>query len=82
MKNAFSDKNTIKRFLRNLEEVEGELFMLDREKLVELICETCEFYSPEKERLECGAFKILANLISKGIVTREMLQSLGSDLKK
>lgn len=76
MKNTSSDKKAIESFLINLQELEGELHSFDRDKLAKLICQCCEFYSPDKELLECGAFKILKTLFSKRIVTREMLDNL------
>lgn len=41
---------------------------LSREELMDVICPGCPFYHPEKEKLECGAFRILAALIEKGLI--------------
>ncbi len=41
----------------------------DRKYLVSLICTKCEFYKEDEEDLECGAFKILKNLLQEGLVT-------------
>jgi len=41
----------------------------DKEFLIELICKHCEFYKESDKDLECGAFKILKQLLEKGVVT-------------
>ncbi len=76
MKNSSPDKKAIESFLSNLKKVKGELCSLEKENFTILICEGCDFYSSEKEVLECGAFKILKSLISEGIVTKDMLEKL------
>lgn len=37
--------------------------------LIELVCSHCEFYKEEEVKLECAAYKILRNLLQKGIIT-------------
>ena len=44
---------------------------LDKESLIGLICTHCEFYKESEKDLECGAFKILKGLLSKGVITPE-----------
>ena len=38
---------------------------LDKESLIRLICEHCDFYKESEKDLECGAFKILKGLLEK-----------------
>ena len=44
---------------------------LDKDSLVRLICNTCEFYKDSDKDLECGAYKILRELLEKGVITPE-----------
>jgi hypothetical protein len=44
---------------------------LDKESLIDLICQHCEFYKESEKDLECGAFKILKGLLKRGRVTPE-----------
>jgi hypothetical protein len=37
---------------------------LDKESLITLICKHCEFYKESDKDLECGAYKILKNLMN------------------
>jgi hypothetical protein len=46
---------------------------LDKESLVHLICEHCDFYKDSDKDLECGAFKILKELLEKGVITPEQI---------
>ena len=46
---------------------------LDKESLVHLICEHCDFYKESDKDLECGAFKILKELLEKGVITPEQI---------
>ena len=50
----------------------GGFYMdLNKEGLVNLICKCCDFYKDSDKDLECGAYKILRELLEKGIVTPE-----------
>ena len=49
----------------------GENVDLDKESLIHLICEHCDFYKESEKDLECGAFKILKGLLKKGKITPE-----------
>ncbi len=44
---------------------------LDKDSLIHLICEHCDFYKESEKDLECGAFKILKGLLKKDRVTPE-----------
>jgi hypothetical protein len=46
-------------------------FYNDDNKLIKFVCADCDFYKPGDEALECFAFKIMKNLLRKGIVTPE-----------
>jgi len=46
---------------------------LDKESLVHLICEHCDFYKESDKDLECGAYKILKGLLEKGVITPEQI---------
>ena len=47
----------------------------DKELLIELICKHCEFYKESDKDLECGAFKILKQLLEKGVITPEEVRN-------
>ena len=47
----------------------------DKESLIELICKHCEFYKESDKDLECGAFKILKQLLEKGVITPEEVRN-------
>lgn len=53
---------------------EEEPMRLDKDALVHLICRRCEFYKESDKDLECGAFKILANLLRKGQITPKEIE--------
>ncbi len=38
---------------------------------VSLICTRCEFFKEDDIELECTAFKVLKNMLQKGIITPE-----------
>jgi len=44
---------------------------LDKESLIDLICKHCNFYKESEKDLECGAYKILKQLLEKKIITPE-----------
>jgi predicted aconitase len=70
-----SFEETIKRFKENLKLFENvDLKNLSQDQLVELICTGCPFFDYDKERLECGAFRILAFLLKEGILEKEVLK--------
>jgi hypothetical protein len=50
--------------------------ILDKEKLIELICKHCEFYKESEKDLECGAYKIIKGLLEKGIITPEEIKDV------
>jgi hypothetical protein len=58
---------------------ETDLRKLSREELMNIICSGCPFFSEEKERLECGAFRIVAALIEKGLLDRDTLKALSEE---
>jgi len=41
-----------------------------------LICARCDFYKPDKEKLECGAYKILVELLKGEVVSVEQLKQI------
>ena len=45
----------------------------EKEDFFDLICTGCDFYKPEEEKLECGAFKILVKLLKDGVVSIEQV---------
>ncbi|MBS3918959.1 MAG: hypothetical protein KG012_08730 [Deltaproteobacteria bacterium] len=49
---------------------------LDKEFLIHLICNHCEFYKESDKDLECGAYKILKGLIEKGQITPEQIKDV------
>jgi hypothetical protein len=49
---------------------------LDKESLIRLICNHCEFYKESDKDLECGAYKILKELIEKGQITTEQIKDV------
>lgn len=46
----------------------------DKNYLIDLICKHCDFYKESDKDLECGAYKILKELLEKGIVTPKDIQ--------
>jgi hypothetical protein len=46
----------------------------DKDYLVDLICKCCDFYKDSDKDLECGAYKILQNLLEKGAITPKDIQ--------
>jgi hypothetical protein len=46
----------------------------DKDYLVDLICKCCDFYKDSDKDLECGAYKILQNLLEKGVITPKDIQ--------
>lgn len=46
---------------------------LDKESLIDLICKHCDFYKESDKELECGAFRILKQLLKKGVITPEQI---------
>lgn len=63
--------------ITQLKKLNGPLETAPTDELQEIICAGCDFYSPEKEKLQCGAFKILTALIRKGKVSKDDLIDLG-----
>lgn len=53
---------------------EATLVQWEKENFVQFICTQCDFYKPEKEKLECAAFKILVGLLKSGVVTVDQVQ--------
>ncbi len=49
---------------------------LDKDSLIQLICNHCEFYKESDKDLECGAYKILKGLIEKGHITPEQIKDV------
>jgi len=49
---------------------------LDKDSLIDLICNHCEFYKESDKDLECGAYKILKGLIEKGHITPEQIKDV------
>lgn len=72
-----SFKETIKKFRENLKKLNrDDLENLSQDELVELICTGCPFFDYDKERLECGAFRILAFLLKEGLLDGETLKKI------
>jgi len=46
---------------------------LDKESIMHLICEHCDFYKESDKDLECGAFKIMKRLLEKREITPEQI---------
>ncbi len=42
---------------------------------VTLICTRCEFFKEDDIELECAAFKVLKNLLERGIITPEEIKN-------
>ncbi len=38
-----------------------------------IICTHCEFFKEDDVELECAAFKVLKNMLQKGIITPETI---------
>lgn len=70
------DARAIDALKRALDAVAKPLASLSDDELTRLFCEGCDFWSPDKERLECGCFKILRQLVAQGLVTRDDLDAL------
>jgi len=51
----------------------GFAMAMDKETLVHLICEHCDFNKESDKDLECGAYKILKGLLEKGVITPEQV---------
>jgi hypothetical protein len=49
---------------------------LDKDSLIELICKYCDFYKESEKDLECGAFKILRELLEKGVIAPEEVKDV------
>jgi hypothetical protein len=49
---------------------------LDKDSLIELICKHCDFYKESEKDLECGAFKILRELLEKDVITPEEIKDV------
>lgn len=47
---------------------------LDKESLIRLICQRCDFYKESDKDLECGAYRILKGLLKKGKITPEEIE--------
>lgn len=59
--------------------LEDENFYNDDDKLIRFVCSDCDFYKPGDTALECFAFKIVKNLLRKGILTpKEVLDAVRS----
>ena len=43
---------------------------------VTLICTHCEFFKEDDIELECAAFKVLKNLLKRGIITPEEIEDV------
>lgn len=43
---------------------------------VTLICTHCEFFKEDDIELECAAFKVLKNLLERGIITPEEIKNV------
>ncbi|MDL5502809.1 MAG: hypothetical protein QSU88_06290 [Candidatus Methanoperedens sp.] len=43
---------------------------------ITLICSHCEFFKEDDIELECAAFKILKNMLQKGIITKEEIKDV------
>lgn len=74
-KNRLSDEKAVDAFLKKIDNVD-ELSLLGRKDIVDLVCQNCDFWSPDKKKLECAALKILALLILEGVITKETLLKL------
>lgn len=71
------EKATYEIFLKNLNDLKKEkLDELDEPELIQLICAGCPFFDPEKERLECGAYRILKKMLKSGKISKSELFSL------
>jgi hypothetical protein len=55
---------------------EGITLALDKDSLIDLICNHCEFYKESERELECGAFKILRELLEKGVIAPEEIKDV------
>jgi hypothetical protein len=54
----------------------GSIMTLDKESLIHLICNHCDFYKESEKDLECGAYKILKGLLEKGTITPEEIEDV------
>lgn len=50
--------------------------VLEKDYLIDLICKHCEFYKESEKELERGAFKILRELLEKGVITPEEIKDV------
>ncbi|HEY9247065.1 MAG TPA: hypothetical protein VIO11_09490 [Candidatus Methanoperedens sp.] len=48
--------------------------MTEPHPYVTLICTHCEFFKEDDIELECAAFKVLKNMLKKGIITPDEIQ--------
>jgi hypothetical protein len=49
----------------------------DKDSSIKLICHHCDFFKESEKDLECGAFKILKELLRKGVITpQEVMDAL------
>lgn len=59
-----SRQETLKIFAQKFEKFKNKKpSQLTKKELVEMICSGCPFYKPDGEELECGAFRIISELI-------------------
>lgn len=80
MKNL-SVKETFSILNKALSELkEADLRKLSREEIMDIVCSGCPFFSKEKERLECGAFRIVVALIEKGLIDKHTLIALSEEM--
>lgn len=70
-------ERAVDKMIERLRQFDGALESVPTDELQQIICAGCDFYSPEKEKLQCGAFRIIAALIKKGRITRNDLIELG-----
>lgn len=72
-----SREETLRIFKKILEkQIDSNIAQLDDEKLIELICTGCPFYDKDKERLECGAFRILTSILKSGKLKSDDLKKI------
>jgi hypothetical protein len=71
-----SDRKAIEAMKRELEKLSKPLSSLTDEEFFLLFCQGCDFWSPDKERLECGCFKVLKQLVRQGLLDRDTLSAL------
>ncbi len=48
-----------------------------KDEYVALICTHCDFFKEdEDEQLECAAFKVLKNMLQKGIISQQEIEDV------